>query len=246
MSKHLVRLCVLSVSLLTPSPLLALPTVDELLKQMAARETEVHAIEADVINVWHMSGSSMRGTGKTYMLEAEVDGKKVRKTATTADLGIRTPRGIVTALNLKFVTDGRFHWEEMRRTATKEVRVVKMRIDQGGCAPGPGETVEELKREFDFSRVSEEIIDDQNLYILEGTPKAGLPDIPQAVKVKIYVDPKTLLFRRFVALNKADQETMSLEVINIKVNGEVDPGLFDYTPPAEAHIEDRTQDPAGE
>ena len=64
-----------------------------------------------------------------------------------------------------------------------------------------------------------------------------------AAKIKMYIAQDDLFLRRSVAYNDQGQEASQTDFSNIKVNGEVDPKTFVYTPPAGVNVMDLTAMP---
>ena len=149
----------------------------------------------------------------------------------------------------KMVNDGRFVWQEMRKSMPPSLQVIKTKADrQSPGTPGrmltPEENIQQLRKQFDFKDVAEDVIDGQKVYVLGGTLKENLQqmDIAQMLsRVRYYVSQKDLGIRRMVTYNKQGKETTRYELTNVKINEKVDPKLFEYTPPANAKIIDTTK-----
>jgi outer membrane lipoprotein-sorting protein len=134
---------------------------------------------------------------------------------------------------------------EMRNSMMPMVRVVKLRVGQTmGPEQGPGttpdEAMDQLKKQFDFVKVDSATIDGRSMYVLEGTPKAGQPEARMLSKIMYFFDQETLVMRRMVTLDKAGKESSRFDLTNVKTNGELDPKLFDYTPPPGVQVQDMT------
>jgi len=248
MSRRFVVLCLASLALWASSPAFALPTSDEVLKMMAEKEATVKTMQGDSATTVSTPMGQMKGAGQVFTAKSEVDGKPVQKMLMTLKSTVQAEDTTVTT-DIKIVNDGQFVWQEMRTPMAPAVQVIKMRVGQLSGMQGPGavaaQRVEQLKSQFDFKGVAEDTIDGRKMYVLEGTAK---PDQPRAIllsKVKYYLDQEQMLFRRMVAYDKEGNEFSRFDLTNVKINEEIDPKLFEYTPPAGARVVDRTQDAAG-
>ena len=113
MPRFSVVLCLLCAVLCLSAPLSALPTVEELFKMMAEKETKVKTVEADMVGATQTPMGQVNMTGHIVCSRSEEDGKIVRKSAmtttTTMVMGDRTMTN-----EMKMVNDGTNLWQEMR------------------------------------------------------------------------------------------------------------------------------------
>ncbi len=240
MSKRVVVLSVLCATLLLASPVFAAPTVEELLKSLSAKAAETKTAEGDLA-IQMSAPMDMKGVGKLYMAKAEVDGKTVEKMLSTVKMTMTGPDGEAMTMDIKMVNDGQFVWQEMRMSMMPGTQVMKTRVEQENLSVGPNSDIEQMKKQFDFTAVSEEKIDGRPVYVLTGKPKAETPMADQVSLVRLYVDSKTSFFRRLITIDKDDKEMVRFDLTNVKINEKIDPKMFEYTPPEGAQVRDMTE-----
>jgi outer membrane lipoprotein-sorting protein len=236
-------LCLLSFVACVSSPAFALPTTDELLKSITDKATSVKTMQADTASTTMTPAGDMKGAGQVFTAKSEVAGKTVQKMLMTLKSTMQAEDATMTT-DVKIVNDGQFIWQEMRMTVPRPmVQVVKSKVGQAGGIMSAGAVTDgpdQLKKQFNFTAVSEDAIDGRKMYVLEGTMKAAAPQGVPISKVKYCFDEESLMLRRMVALDKADKEVTRFDLTNVKVNEELDPKMFDYAPPPGARIIDRT------
>jgi outer membrane lipoprotein-sorting protein len=242
-------LCLAALVACVGSPLFALPTADELLKTITEKASTVKTMQADTTTTVSAPQGDMKGAGQIFTAKSDVNGKTVHKSLMTIKLtteaGRETGPG---AADVKIVNDGKFVWQEMRVTVPMPmVQVIKTTVGQKGPMGAPAgmtdDPVKQLREQFEFTGVSEDTIDGRKMYVLEGKPKVP----PQGISittVKCYADEESLMLRRMVMLDEADKELTRFDLTNVKINEKLDPKMFDYTPPDDARIVDRTKDEA--
>lgn len=247
MSKYAVVASLLAACLLVSVPAFALPSPDELLKMMADKQDTAKTMQADTVSTFSTPQGPMKGTGKIYTSRTEVDGKPLYKSNTTMKMTMEA-EGVSMTMDSKTVNDGLFVWHEMRNSMMPMVMVVKTRAGQTvpgqGPAAGPDDSIEQMKKEFNFTRVGEDTIDGRKMYVLEGTPRVAQRDNPLAT-VKYYIDQEQFYCRRMIMLEQAGKEMGRFDLTNIKLNSALDPKLFEYTPPPGARVQDMTGAKAG-
>jgi outer membrane lipoprotein-sorting protein len=221
----------------------AAPTVDEVLKMMGDKDAKVKTMQADMTMAMESPMGPMKAAGKMCVSKTEVDGKTVRKSLTTMKMTMEA-EGMSMTMDNKMVNDGTFMWHEMRNSMNPMVTVMKMRAGQAGPGQGPGadveESVEQLKKQFDFTKVGEDTIDGRKMYVLEGTLKEEMQKGSPMTGARYYLDAETLVVRRTVMLDKAGKEMGRMDLTNVKLNEAVDAKTFEYTPPAGAQVRDMT------
>jgi len=240
-------LCLAALVACVGSPLFALPTADELLKTITEKASTVKTMQADTTTTVSAPQGDMKGAGQIFTAKNDVNGKTVHKSLMTIKLTTEAEGGAMTA-DVKIVNDGKFVWREMTIAVPMPmVQVIKMKVGQKGPmgvdAGMTDDPVEQLRQQFEFTGVSEDTIDGRKMYVLEGKPKVP----PQGISittVKCYADEESLMLRRMVMLDEADKELTRFDLTNVKINEKLDPKMFDYTPPDDARIVDRTKDEA--
>ncbi len=242
--------CLLSVFLWTCSQVEAAPTKEELFKMMAEKQTKVKTMEADMINTSPTPMGSMKATGHIVTAKSEVDGKTLHKyamnTKSTMEMG-----GQSMTSEVKIVSDGVVVWQEMRMSMTPEIQVVKQKAKESGpTGMGPaltGEALDEIQKTLNLGDVTEETLDGRKVYRVEGTIRDDAPNAEQMKaimsKITLYVDQENLVVSLVVMSDAEGKEVGRMEIKNLKLNHEVDPKVFDYTPPAGARVRDMTKEP---
>ena len=186
----------------------------------------------------------MKGAGKIYTLRADLDGKPVQKSQMTNKMAMEV-QGMAMTMDAKTVNDGVFVWHETRNSMMPMIQVMKMKVGQNvpgqGSSGAPDESVEQMKKEFNFTKVGEDTIDGRKMFVLEGTPKGEAMRGTPISTVKYYIDQESLVVRRSVMLDKAGKEVGRFDLTNIKLNEALDPKLFEYTPPPGAQVQDMTR-----
>lgn len=244
MSKGSVVLCVVVLAAMTTC-CLALPTADELLKQMGAKAGERKTYEADTKMTSESQMGVMSSVGHFATELTEKDGAKVQKMCNTMDMTVKQDDQ-EQKMQMKMVNDGEFLWTEMRNPSLPFVQVMKMKPGQtmpGRMAPDPDPTkrMEEMKKTYDLKVVGEETIDGQKMYILEGTLKENAAGPGQAPKVRMYINENDLAMRRVVAFDADGKQIGTMDFTNMKVNQPINADLFKYTPPPGARVMDMTK-----
>ena len=248
MVKYVVLLiCVLSLGLLLNVSASALPTADEVLKMMAESQSKVQSMESDTVSVVNAGAGQVNSTGHTINLWIQEDGKTIQKFLSTTKSTVQAGDKILTYEN-KAISDGHFMWLEMRVSMPPTVRVIKTNADATGASQSgtPAERLEQLKEQFTFGDVGEDTIDGRKMYVLSGTLKEDRPDVQKKIMstMKYFVDQENLNVRRMVSSDPQGKEVMCTDTTNVKINGTIDPRIFDYTPPADAQVQDMTRQPA--
>lgn len=244
MSRYAVVAVAMCAVVLAGSTAFAAPTVDELFKMIADKQGTIKTMQGDLAMKMNMpeGGGVMNGTGRITTATAEVDGKTVTKmhqiVKSTMDAG-----GMSMNMDMKMVNDGRFLWMERRMSGMPMAMPVQVTKAKPGQGQTVGESVEEMKKNFDFTGTGEESIDGKKMYTLEGKPKAGAAKSDmggEIKKVKYYFDQSTLVMRRMVMFGADGKEFNRFDLTNVKLNEAVDMKLFEYTPPAGAVVRDMT------
>lgn len=244
--KVTVLLCALTTSALGVSRATALPTAEELIKQMQTKLEGVKTLSADLSMT--IPPAQVSGTGHGIGARLEKDGKVTRQSFTEFTMKMKGRRGEQT-MTVKTVNDGQYVWQEMRPSAPAAVRVMKMKPEQMTSEFDPLKQTEELNTGFDLKVTAEDSIDGQKMYVLEGGFRPEfLKQHPEAAreakafsKVSIFVGQDDHLIHRVVALSPKGEVVGVMDLSNIKLNEKTDPDLFSYAPPPGAQFMDMTQ-----
>ena len=216
-------------------------TTEEVLAKIAKGEAEVKSFESDSQTVPNVGPKERQFTVHFAVEFVVKDGNPAvhrlyRKTQ------IKMPDGgTVTRLD---VYDGEFMWTESREGATGKLNVTKKnpgilrkRVD-GKLVIGEASVALRMTELFDLKLLSEELVDGQKTWVLEGPPKS-----PDAIpgKMRIFVTQDDLAARRTIAYDKDGKKAAEVQFSNVKVNQPINPSLFRYTSPEGAKVEDQTK-----
>jgi len=205
------------------------------LAKVAKNEAELNTFEADM-KMTPANSATAAGKNTRMAWQAVLkDGKQVGTLMNTKETD--GPTGLVREV---CVHDGVFSWTEVHDPhlgviVTKNIPNASWR-----------EAVDPLKFRnlLDLKLVGTEVFDSQNMWVLEGTPKAEnarrLSDIAKAL---YFVGQKDLVCHRIRVYDKDGNEVSDVQLTNIKLNGKLDPALFKYTPPDGVRVADFTQGP---
>ena len=215
-------------------------TTEEVLAKIAKAEAEVKSFESDTRTV-SVAGPKERKFTVHFAVEFIVkDGgpavhRLYRKTQ------IKMPDG--EAVTMLHVYDGEFMWTERKKGATGKVNVTKdnpgilRKRVKGKLTIGEASVALRMSESFDLKLISEEMVDGQKTWVLEG-PATGPSTTPG--KIRISVGQNDLAARQSIFYDKKDKKVMEMQFSNVKVNQQIDPALFKYTPPEGATVEDQT------
>ncbi|HUW57103.1 MAG TPA: hypothetical protein VMZ92_10740 [Planctomycetota bacterium] len=238
MSKVTAGLCLLFLVLFVTCPVHALPTPEELLKMMADKAATVKTYEVDYVMD---STITLVKTGSTHhmvSLREERDGQVVHKFLITSRSTIRIG-GNSTTMESKTVNDGEFWWHEIRSSRKPGVTVQKLKARktvETGKLTNP-EGVEKLRTAYDIADIEEDTIDGHKVFVLKATRK---PEQGRTPETREYQEDLTV--RRTVMRHPENFTVIRSDYGPLKLNAPVDPKLFEYTPPADAQIIDKTED----
>ena len=216
-------------------------TTEEVLAKIAKAEAEVKSFESDSRSVME-AGAWKREFAVHFAVEFVVkDGEPAvhrlyRKTQ------IKMPdEESVTMLH---VYDGEFMWTERKEGAAGKVTVtkrnpgtLKKRVN-GKLTIGEASVALRMSEVFDLKLVSEEVVDGQKTWVLEG-PRKG--DALPPARVRISVGQDDLALRRTIVYDEGGKKIAEVQFTNVKVNQPIEPSLFKYTPPEGAKVEDQTK-----
>ncbi len=242
MSRSAVVLCLLCAFLVLSSPALALPTVDELFKMMTEKAAELRTMQGDVNVVANSSGYQRKGTGGVVSAKVYKDGKITELYFSSIKMVVKDEKMAVT-LEVKTINDGRFVWQEVGTPTSPLLRVTKVKVDRhlsagADCLLPSTERIQQLRKQFDFKEIAEDVMDGGKVYVLEGVARAAQPNMTKVFKVKLYVDQADSFTRRVVSYDETDKEVSRFELTNVKIDEPVDSKLFEYTPPEGAEVTD--------
>lgn len=251
MSRFVVVLFLLSAAFCMGSQAWALPTTDELFTLMADKEAKMKSLQADITVTEKSEDRQMSTAGHMALVRTEQDGKSLRKFYMTMKATLQADQQTMIQ-EIKVVSDGHLVWQEMRLSTMPVTQVVKGNVTEvtARMVNGPlisKESIDQFRKPFDLDAVAEDSIDGRKVYVIEGKLKADQEQagsIPS--KIKFYVDQETLSMRRLLGFDAAGNEFTHLDMTNVKLDEEVDPKTFDYTPPQDAKVTDLTKEDAGQ
>ena len=110
-------------------------------------------------------------------------------------------------------------------------RVSSQKLDTGGIAPGGKAFFDLLHQHVDLTLLPAGKINDQDVYILEGTAKEPSDDIP-VVKGRAYLAKETGIPLKIVLVDKEGKDIATITHMDIKVNPPLSEGSFVYVPSA--------------
>lgn len=215
-------------------------TTEEVLAKIAKAEAEVKSFESDTRAV-HGAGARKREFVVHFAVEFVVkDGEPAvhrlyRKTQ------FKMPDG--ESATMLHVYDGQFMWTETKEGAAGKVtvtksnpRTLKKRVN-GKLTIGEASVALRMSEVFDLKLVSEEVVDGQKTWVLEGPRKGGA--VPG--KIRIFVGQDDLAARRSIHYDEGGKKNGEVQFTNVKVNQPIEPSLFKYTPPEGAKVDDQTK-----
>ncbi|HUW56179.1 MAG TPA: DUF2092 domain-containing protein [Planctomycetota bacterium] len=253
MRRSCVVVCCTVLVLLGVRQASGLPTMDEIKKRSAEATRKVRTYSSDMKMTMSMDGRNMTATGNAVGMKVAQDGKTIQKLYQAMTTRAVTADGRTMEMKQKIVNDGKYRWEEMRHPMMPAPMVAKRRADaknEIGLRHNvdPLDQFEAMGEVYDFKVIGEETVGDVRCYVIEGTLKESfikqVPD-PRMLKaftgkVKLFIGQDDMFPRRMTGQNADGQQSMSMDITNLKLNGQVDESLFRYTPPADAQVTDET------
>ena len=227
-----------------------LPTAEEVLQKATAAWGAVKTFQADQKLVGEAPKMTETGTIHVAMEKSEKDGKAVEKVSVSAKYVRRAADGKEEVEEGRVVNDGTFFWQEKRSPAAGGLQVTKTDAEGRRDFKFSEKFLRSMTgdwKAFHYKAVSEDTLDGQKMYVLEGAQDAAKLDktIIKESKKKLGVGQGDFLIHRevhTVQVPDHDKPIVStMEFANIKVNQPVDPALFVYTPPEGVKIDDRTK-----
>lgn len=117
---------------------------------------------------------------------------------------------------------------------------------QAQSVPGGGrESFKQLRANYDITVLPDEKINDEPVYVLEMRPKEKAQQKPQSPaasqqfeKSVLYIAQKTGFPLKMLMFGEDETPIMSLVYKDYKLDPELDPARFEYTPPAGAMVMD--------
>jgi outer membrane lipoprotein-sorting protein len=229
-----------------------LPTAEEVIAKMKAKWAGMKSIEMDQLIVTEID-KPREGTTSTVHRAAErveKEGIAIERICTVSRAVSKSGEGQESWKETKSINDGRFFWEEEKNSENKRILVTKRDAqdwlaEKSSYAWGPG-ALETAKMAYDVKVVREETIDGQRMYVLEGELKP--PEGHSWVwKKTVWIGVADLCIHhsRYTFVDDGDKTARpvltTFHDFNIKVDQEIDPKVFEYTPPEGAVVEDRTK-----
>ncbi len=106
----------------------------------------------------------------------------------------------------------------------------KPALSKGAVPPGGGSLIGTLKQELELTPLEDGEVDGKPVYVIQGTPKAGL-DVPFE-KVHISLEKETGALLKGDVFESGTVSMATISLSNIKWDEDLNPALFVCTPPA--------------
>lgn len=248
-----VLVCCTFVVVLGVRPAFALPALEEIKQKSVDAAGKMRTYSADMAMTMTMGTRQMTATGKAVGMKAKQDGKTVHRLCQTMTTRAPGPNGQTIEMRQKIVSDGKYRWEEMRHPMMPAPMVAKRLADaknEAGLRTNvdPMSQFEAMEEVYDLKVVGEETVRTVKCYVIEGTLKESFLKKGRdsgmlrafTTKVRMFIGQQDMFPRRMTGQNTDGQQTMSMDITNLKLNGKVDESLFKYTPPANAQVTDET------
>jgi outer membrane lipoprotein-sorting protein len=219
------------------------PTAEEVLKRMAERETKVKALEYDCT----YDAVIEKGHGvKWHVAAARVveGGKAVEKYAKRQEVKAYL-EGKEVAAEQMVVDDGKYEWTETRIEKGKPPRVSKNESEGwrglGHWTPVMYTDWKWLESVMTMGRVHEEELDGKKMYVFEMTSKTPPEELGGLFATqRLYVSKEEMVVRKIETFDTEGNETLEIEFKGLKVDGDIDAGMFVYQAPEGAKVRDNS------
>ena len=158
---------------------------------------------------------------------------------------LRTVGGALAVLNpqrqILAVNDGVTQYSEAR--VLNKVTVTKSDARKRGSSdPGGGsKALTDASSKYNLRVLPPETLNGRQVDVIEGRPKPGQKaEFPGLDRLMLYFDRETGLQSRISALDKAGNKLTEVIFTDVVQNPPIDPGIFTYTIPRGAEVEDKT------
>ncbi|MCZ7648846.1 MAG: hypothetical protein M5U26_26910 [Planctomycetota bacterium] len=226
---------------------------EPLLAKMTESAAKAQSLEADFEMKMSMMGMQTGGAGH---FKGKGDSSKFIMDMTMQVMG--------QEMKMNMVNDGTTVWIETTMPGGQGKMVQKMSGEMmkklGGQQGGsPMDQVQQMRKTYDFTEVSEDKLGERAVYVLKGKIKANAAD--EAAKraeevggaqaaamaraqmqgmdsATIYIDKEDLLVRKLNVLDAQGAAVMEMDMKNMKINVELKEDEFKYTPPEGATVMD--------
>jgi len=226
----------------------AAPTAQEVIEKMGTKIGQVKTYQADTKMTGEIPDGKINGQVHYAMARVKQGDKEIRKTCTKMTM---KKEGDENTAEMKMVDDGEFLWMEMKMKNPEQIMVMK---NKSGNIQGPGrmtdvsEQMNMFRKLYVLKLTGEDSIEGKKVYVLEGGFNPEAKDTPKtqdlqenAASIKIFVGEEDLALRRMITTGKDGKQTIQMDVTNIKMNEEIEPATFVYTPPAGTRVMDMTK-----
>jgi len=243
-----VATCCVLLILATGRPAWGLPTIEQLLKTLdgAADKLKSYSYESKSQSRCFPHGSRHIGTC-VGVIAREGDGHlhKFHELAEGVE-GENCGPDCRNERALKHVCDGKVSWLEItqsrpRHTTVRKSPVTEDRRRKSYDLMNPILRTHAWHREYAFRVTGEKVIKGEAVWVLTSTAQSRRSQGYPAV-CTLYVGKKDCFIRRkHVIVGGGVGYTFETIYSNIRTNIDVDPKLFEYTPPKGARVEDKTE-----
>jgi outer membrane lipoprotein-sorting protein len=218
--------------------------------QPAAPAADLAEVEAQALAAWEginafTSGVELEATLPMNTLELEVSGKgkmlyqrlegaeKYRQ-----NLTLTLPDTVSMESKVDILYDGNTLYLTNEMLGNRETVTSEVNFKNGAIPPGGEQLFALLHANFNTEVLADGEVDGAAAWVLEGTLKddAAIEDMPFQ-KIVLHLDQASGMVRR-TELVKGDGSTgATIRYTDVQLNPDVDPQLFDFTPPKPAEPE---------
>jgi outer membrane lipoprotein-sorting protein len=197
------------------------PTLDAIRSTMDSAWKDIQSLSSDVTMdfVFPMGANKMplSGVGTFHYLRDK--GKdKSRQQITT-----KIPEPFAMEMKVDVLFDGKKMYTSMELMGQKQSHVGEPTLEQGALPPGGTRLLDSLERHLNITVQPVEKLGENEVYVLEGTPKDGTAPIQ---KVRIYIDRKMAVQRKTEIFQPDGSIGVTVIFDNFKQNSNPDPSLF--------------------
>jgi len=202
-------------------------TLEEVEAELTEKASKVDSFSADMnMKMAMMPGMDMTGTGTMEVLKKDGESLSRNEMTMKMKMGEQTMESKTLT-----IFDGEQFFVQQESFGNKIAMKTKEQDMAGSSAQFGEDLFKGLKEQFELSLEGEEKVNGKDAYVLSGKPKAGNPAVAMFSKMVHYIDKETGIPVKTVALGQNGQEMMVQTFTNIKLNPELKPERFEYTPP---------------
>jgi len=139
------------------------------------------------------------------------------------------------------IFDGEFQWTLNDMMGMKQATKQKADSAREAANPlSPKTHFQSQKKSFDLKVLDDESVDGKTCHVIEMTPKD--PETKAMIgRTVTYFDKKTGINIKSVSYNPSGDVVSTVKITDIKINDNIDPDKFKFTPPAGVQVNDMTR-----